>query len=140
MALIRWQPFRELDEFDDMFSGFPTMMRGVSSWVPAADVYQDKDNVYVDMEAPGIDADKLSLTVENDVLMVEYKEEKKTEVDEKSYYRKEMRSRSFHRSIPLPAAVSGEDASATYTNGILKVTVPKREEVKPKTVKVQVKK
>lgn len=138
MALIKWQPFRDLEDMDDFFA-FPATWRGVS-WVPAADVYQDKDNVYVDMEAPGIDAEKLSLTVENDVLVVEYKEEKKTEVDEKNYYRKEMRSRSFHRSIPLPASVQGDDASATYTNGILKVTIPKREEVKPKTVKVAVKK
>jgi len=140
MALIRWQPFRDLEEFEDVFSSFPSMLRGISSWVPAVDVYQDKDNVYVELEAPGIDADKLTLTVENDVLMVEYKEERKTEVDEKNYYRKEIRSRSFHRSIPMPASVVGDHATATYTNGILLVTVPKREEVKPKTVKVQVKK
>lgn len=118
----------------------PAVWRGMSAWVPASDVYQDKDNVYVDMEAPGIDADRLELTVENDVLVVEYKEEKKIEVDEKNYYRKEMRSRSFHRSVPLPASVNGDDAKASYTNGILKVVIPKREEVKPKTVKVVVKK
>ena len=139
MALVRWTPllpsFGEADKFFDDFN----LMSSVSGFVPALDVYQTKDDVVVETALPGVDPNKVNISIENDVLTVEGSFEKKSEVDERNYYRKEIRSGSFHRSVALPAAVDGDKARATYEKGLLKIVVPKEERAKPKTVKVQVK-
>jgi HSP20 family protein len=107
--------------------------------VPALDVYQTDDDVVVETQLPGVDPTNVNISIENDVLTIEGSFEKKREVDEKNYYRKEIRSGSFHRSVALPTSVNGDKAKATYDKGVLKVTVPKEERAKPKTVKVEVK-
>ncbi|HDQ15903.1 MAG TPA: Hsp20/alpha crystallin family protein, partial [Bacteroidetes bacterium] len=98
------------------------------------------DNIYVDAPLAGIDPKDVSVSIENDILTLEGKTEKKSEVDEKNYYRKEIRSGSFHRAIPLPTSVDGSQASAEFTNGILKISVPKEERAKPKAIEVKIKK
>ncbi len=137
MPIVRWSPFwpqnMDLDRFFD--DGFAN----VSGFVPALDVYQTNDDVVVETQLPGVDPANVNVSIENDVLTVEGSFEKKSEVDEKNYYRKEIRSGSFHRSVALPAAVNGDKAKATYDKGVLKITVPKEERAKPKTVKVEVK-
>jgi len=139
MALVKWSPFRELDDFDRFFDVTP-FWRGMTKWLPPADISEDKDNVYVEAELPGIeDPGKVNVSVENDVLTVDVKEEKKKEVEERAYSLKERKEYVVHRSWSLPTSVDGDRAKAVYKNGILTVTVPKREEVKPKPVKVEVK-
>ncbi|MFH1235357.1 MAG: Hsp20/alpha crystallin family protein [Parcubacteria group bacterium] len=133
MALVRWNPFYDLDEFDGFF-------RSPMQFVPAMDVYQDKDNVYVESPLPGVDPEKVNITVEDNVLKIEGNMEKKSEVDEKNYYRKEVRSGNFYRTVALPTHVQAEKAQATFDNGMLKVTIPKAEEVKPKKIPVSVSK
>lgn len=139
MALVRWTPmFPSIDEFDKLFDDFGAWPK-LTSFVPAMDVYQTKDDVVVETPLAGIDPEKVNISIENDVLTIEGNMEQKSEVDEKNYYRKEIRAGSFHRSVALPAAVSGEKAKATYEKGILKIMIPKEERAKPKTVKVEVK-
>src|SRR3989338_861608 len=99
MSIIKWRP---------MFDPFLDMDNYFESFVPALDVYQDADNVIVETPLPGIDPSDVNISVENDVLTIEGSSEKKSEVDEKNYYRKEIRSGSFHRAVALPAAVNGE--------------------------------
>lgn len=127
-------PFDEMDHFFD----WPTLKMPIN-FAPALDVWQDKDNVYVECPLAGIDPEKVNVSVENDVLTIEGKSEKKSEIDERDYYRKEVRYGSFHRAIALPAAVDGEKAKAEYEKGILRISIPKEERAKPKTVKVEVK-
>jgi HSP20 family protein len=131
-GLIQWDPFREVmrgwDE--DFFSG---------DFVPVADVYQDKDNVIVEMDVPGIDSEKLDISVENDVLTVTGSREEKKEVKKEDYYRKEVRSGSFSRSVILPMQVKGDQAQAEFKKGVLRVVLPKAEEVKPKKIAVKMK-
>lgn len=105
---------------------------------PAIDVYQTKENVVVETPLAGVDPDRVNISIENDILTIEGSMEKKTEVDEKDYYRKEVRSGSFHRSVALPVAVNGDKAQATFDKGMLRVTIPKAEHAKPKTIKVNV--
>lgn len=137
MNIIRWRPFMDADKwFDDMLPA-PFFDRG--SFTPAIDLYQTKDAVIVQTPLPGVDADKVNIAVENDVLTIEGSTKQKTEVDERDYYRKEIRSGSFHRSVALPVAVNGDKAAATFENGMLTVTIPKEERAKPKAVKIQVK-
>lgn len=142
MALIPWRPladpFDEMNKFfDEGWSMAP--FRGMAGMNPAIDVFEDKDNVYIETPLPGVDPDKVSISIENDVLTIEGKSERKSEVEDKRFYRKEVSYGSFHRAVALPSAVKGDGAKATYQNGVLKITVPKEERAKPKTVKVEVK-
>ena len=87
----------------------------------------------------GIDPEKVDINVKNDILTIKGESEKKSEVEDKDYYRQEIRRGSFYRSVQLPAQVVGEKASAEYKNGILKITLPKAPESKTKSIKVEVK-
>ncbi len=139
MPIVKWTPAGNIfDDMDSMFNDawLPVMRQ---NFAPAADVYEDKDNVVVEMPLANIDPQKVDITVENNVLTVSGKSEHKSEVDEKSYYRKEIRTGSFSRTIALPKSVRGDKAEASYDKGVLKIVVPKAEEAKPKTIKVQVK-
>lgn len=130
-------PFEDVDRFFEDF--FPARtITNMRSFVPLIDVYQDKDNVIVEAQLPGIDPKNVSVSVENDVLTIEGKSERTSEVEDTNYYRKEVRYGSFHRAISLPVAVNGNLAKATYGKGILKIVIPKEERAKPKQVAVQV--
>jgi len=122
---------------DKMFDDYMPARGGFAGLVPAVDVYQDKDKVYVETQLAGIDPEKVDISIENDVLIIKGQNEKKSEVEDKNYYRKEIRRGSFYRSVPLPSHVLGEKASAEAVNGILKIAVPKAPETKPKTIKIK---
>ena len=128
-------PFQDVDRFFDGLGGLAG--QDSAGFVPALDVYQTDDSVIVETALPGIDPDKVNISVENDVLTIEGKTEKRSEVDEKNYYRKEVRSGSFHRSIALPTSVEGDQAEAQYKDGILQVTIPKAAKSTPRTIKVK---
>jgi HSP20 family protein len=126
---------------DKMFSDFTPMLRGdKGGFVPAIDMYEDADNVIVEAQMAGIDPDKVDVSIENDVLCIKGESEKKSEVEEKNYYRKEIRRGSFYRSVQLPAHVSGDKAVASAEDGVLKISIPKAPEAKPKTIRIQTKK
>lgn len=129
-----------MDDFDKFFEDMPNLPEKMTTFTPAVDVYQDKNNVVVETPLAGVDPEKVNVSVENDVLKIEGKSEHQSEVDEKNYYRKEVRTGSFYRAVALPTQVKGEQARATFENGMLKVIIPKAEAVKPKTIKVCVKK
>ncbi|OGY69552.1 MAG: hypothetical protein A3H59_00025 [Candidatus Jacksonbacteria bacterium RIFCSPLOWO2_02_FULL_43_9] len=140
MSLIRWSPLLGNSMFDGMDQAFDSMMVPAQrGFVPALDVYQTADDVVVETTLPGMNPKDVSVSIENDVLTIEGSSEKKTEVDEKDYYRKEIRSGSFHRAIALPSSVKGDDAKASYENGVLKIVIPKREEIKPKKISIDIK-
>lgn len=132
-GIIRWSPFGEMDKF------FEEGMWNGADFTPAMDVYQDKDNVIVETHLAGIDPEKVDISIENDVLTVSGRTEEKQEVKREDYYRKEIREGSFSRSVILPMAVKGDQAEAAYDKGILKVTLPKAEEVKPKKIAIKAK-
>jgi HSP20 family protein len=142
MAIIKWSPFFE--PFEDMDKAFtdllPALRGGQTGFMPAVDMYEDKNNVIVETQLAGIDPDKVDIAIENDVLSIKGESEKKSEVEDKNYYRKEIRRGGFYRSVPLPAHVLGDKASAVAENGVLKITIPKAPETKPKTIKIRTKK
>ena len=139
MALIKWAPLLEpFEEMDKMFSDFmPSLRSGQTGFVPAVDMYEDKNNVIVEAQLAGIDPEKVDISIENDVLCIKGESEKKSEVEDKNYYRKEIRQGSFYRSVPLPAHVIGDRASAEAADGVLKISIPKAPEAKPKTIKIK---
>ena len=141
MALIKWRPLLDLDFdhfFDDM--SFPTNSQQSSNLIPAVDVYEKKNKVIVEMPLVGIDPKKVDISIDNNVLTVKGKMEKKSEVEEKNYYRKEIRSGNFYRSISLPKRVADNKAVASYQNGVLKIEIPtisiKERKVKKIPIKV----
>ncbi|MEI7452524.1 MAG: Hsp20/alpha crystallin family protein [Candidatus Falkowbacteria bacterium] len=143
MSLIKWTPFLAEDPFnemDKMFNAVTPMRENQMGFTPAVDMYEDKNNVIVETQLAGIDPGKVSISIENDVLTIKGESEKKSEVEDKNYYRKEIRRGAFYRSIPLPAHVFGDKASAIAADGVLKISVPKAPELKAKTIKIQTKK
>ena len=139
MSLIKWNPM-SVDPFEefDRFFDWPTAHRQ-TGFVPAVDVWQDNENVYVESPLPGIDPKDVSISVENDVLTIQGTTEKKSEVEDKNYYRKEVRSGSFHRAVALPASINNAQVEAEFEDGILKITLPKEERIKPKKIDIKVK-
>lgn len=140
MSLIKWTPFWEpFDEVDRFFDGLP-VTKQVAGFVPSLDVYEDKENIVVETPLAGVKPEEVKISIENDVLTIEGKSEKKSETEDKSYYRKEVRYGAFHRSVALPKAVKSEAAKAVFEDGVLKIMVPKDEKAKLKTVEIEVKK
>jgi len=136
MAIIKWTPFT--DSFlDDFFADGPATR--LDHFVPAIDVYEDADNVNVETPLVGIDPKDVKIEIEDNVLKISGTSERKSEVDEKNYYRKEIRSGNFYRSVALPKAVDADKADASYQNGVLKISLPKKDEAKPKSVPIMIK-
>ncbi len=136
--LIKWTPF--LEPFEDMEKMFGEMMPSTRhGFMPAIDMYEDENNVIVETELAGIDPEKVDISIENDVLTIKGESEKKSEVEDKNYYRKEIRRGSFYRNIPLPIHVLGDKASAVAEGGVLKISVPKAQKAKPNKIKIQTK-
>ena len=110
-----------------------------NAFVPAVDIFQEKDDLVVEMPLPNIDAEQVDISVENDVLTVSGHMRTKSETKREDYYRKEVREGSFTRSLILPMSVRGEQAEAAYDDGILRITLPKKEEAKPKKITIKTK-
>ena len=143
--LARWEPMREMMTlreamdrlFDDAFTR-PLSFSGVSA-SPAIDMYQTSDEVVVKAALPGLKANDVDITITGETLTLrgEYKQE--TEQKDTNYNIREQRSGSFERSLLLPTDVKADKAKADFENGILTITLPKAEEVKPKTITVKAK-
>ena len=151
--LTRWEPAREMMTlreamdrlFDDAFTRPFSMLReGGSHWSSLAiDMYQTDDDVVVKAALPGIKADEVQINVTADATapVVTIKGEMKHEEDrkDKSWHIREHRRSAFERSIMLPTGVIADKAKAEFENGILTITLPKSEEMKPRTITVQAK-
>jgi len=143
MSLIKWTPMwaeTPFEDLDKMFSEMAPARSNQLGFAPAVDVYEDKNNIIVETQLAGIDPEKVNIAIENDVLTIKGESEKKSEVEDKNYYRQEIRRGSFYRSVPLPAHVVGAKASAIAADGVLKISIPKAPEIKPQTIKIQAKK
>jgi len=145
--IVRWEPFNDLmslrDAMDRLFEESIVRPRGVWATMTeglAVDIYQTKDDVVVKAAIPGVKPEDIDVSVVGDTLTIkgEFKEEEG--VEKENYIRRERRYGSFCRSVSLPTTVNVERASAEFEHGILKLTLPKAEEVKPKTIEIKTKK
>ena len=100
--------------------------------VPAVDVYDNKDALVIETAIPGVDPKNVHISVEGKILTISGSSERKTEVDEKDYYRKEIRSGSFIRRVTLPAGMKQGEIQSAFKDGILKITFPKLQIDQPK--------
>lgn len=146
MSIVRYDPFRELrslqDEVNRLFStnlsrtfGDEGIARG--AWIPNVDIYENKDQIVLEAELPGMNREDFDLSIENNVITLrgERRFEKKDDGD--NYHRVERAYGTFTRSFTLPQTVSAEGANAEYKNGVLRVTLAKREEVKARRIEVK---
>ena len=144
--LTRWEPVREMMTlreamdrlFDDAFTR-PLDLRDGGWSAPAIDMYQTDDEVVVKAALPGFKADEVQINVTGDMLTLKGEMKHEEDKQDKAWHIREHRWSSFERSITLPTDVRADKASADYENGILTVTLPKAEEVKPKTITVKAK-
>src|SRR5436309_11795674 len=145
MSIVRYDPFRDLrnlqDEVNRLFTGNAARAfddEGIArgSWSPNVDIYENKDQIVLEAELPGMKQEEFDLSIENNVLTLrgERRFEKTDEND--NYHRVERSYGAFTRSFTLPQTVSAEGANAEYNNGVLRVTLPKREETKARRIQV----
>lgn len=151
MSIVKWSPFRELETmrrdmerlFEELFE--PVVRRG--RWitkrehgvvVPNVDMYDRKNEIVVKAEIPGVEKENIDLKITDNNLTIKGEIKKEEEVKEEDYYSCERSYGSFTRTIALPSEVDSLKAKATFKNGILEITLPKKEEAKPKEIKIEV--
>jgi HSP20 family protein len=143
MNVVKYDPFRELrslqDEMTRLFAGVSPSNREEflsGNWAPHMDIFENQDHLVLEADLPGMNRDDIDLSIENNVITLrgERKFDKKTEGD--NYHRVERSYGSFTRSFTLPQTVSAEGAQAEFKNGVLRVSLPKREETKARKIEV----
>lgn len=145
--LMRWDPFSELtslqDRVNQLFSQtFSGTGRGTeqslfsSNFVPPVDVFEDDHNITLQAEIPGVTEKDLNVRLENNILTISGERKLENEEKKENFHRIERQYGRFTRSFTLPSAVDPESVNAEFENGVLKITLAKREEAKPKQIKI----
>lgn len=145
--VVRWSPFNEVqnlrDEinkiFADSFSRLPVGVHMDSNlWSPAIDVYHTPEELVLEIEMPGANQENVSIDVTKDSLRFSGEISLPEKSEEITYLRRERRAGKFNRAFALPIDINPDRVSASFKDGILKIILPKAEEVKPKSVKIQI--
>ncbi|MCO6510662.1 MAG: Hsp20/alpha crystallin family protein [Aridibacter famidurans] len=145
MSIIKYDPFRELrslqDEMNRLF--MTNVPRSVAQedlasggWSPSVDIYESENEIILEAELPGMKRDDFEVSIENNVITLKGKREFEKKEEGDNYHRVERSYGAFTRSFSLPRTVSAENTTADFRNGVLKVTLPKREEAKARRIEV----
>jgi len=137
MTLVRWDPFRDLIAIQDRVQRMVNDNATEGTWVPPVDIFQDKDNLVLRAEVPGIDKDAIDVRVENGLLTLQGERKTDTDLDDKNAFRRERIFGRFARSFTLPTTVDATRITAKYRDGLLEIVLPKAEAAKPKRVEIQ---
>ena len=146
MAMVRWEPVRDLLTLQERMNRMlDSSYRGTDedwalggSWAPAVDIYEKDGNIVLKAELPGVDPKDVDVRVENNLLTLRGERKFDTEVKRDSYHRVERSYGSFSRSFTLPSVVDTQNIKAEYRDGVLHMTLPKREEAKPRQIQINV--
>jgi HSP20 family protein len=143
MALIRWDPGREVDTLQtemnrvfDAFFGRPGNGNNAQRWVPAMDLVEDKNALVLRADLPGLSEDEVNIEVKDGVLTISGERKTEEKKEEEGYYRVERAFGRFSRSLSLPDGIDPEQVKAKFDNGVLEVRIPKPEERKPHRVSI----
>jgi HSP20 family protein len=148
MAIVRFDPFRDLASMQDRINRIfgeaylrnndeDVLNRG--DWRPVVDIYEnDKHEIVLRAELPGLKREDIDIRVENNTLTLRGERKRDSEVKQESYHRVERSYGAFSRSFSLPNTVNTEKVAAAFTDGVLTITLPMREEAKPRQIQVQV--
>ena len=148
--LTRWEPFREFSPQQDRMNRLSRLFREsygpdgpeealtTTSYAPPVDIYEDEHNITLKLEVPGIDEKDIDVRIDNNTLTVHGERKMEKEEKEENFRRVERQYGSFTRSFTLPSAVDTGQVSANYDKGVLKISLAKKAEAKPKQIKVSV--
>lgn len=144
MALVRWQPFREVESlqrqmnrlFDDLMPTGEGGFNGGIAFMPAVEMNETPDAVHLKVEVPGLEAKDLDVQVTKEAVSIKGERKSESKTENNGVTRSEFRYGSFQRVIPLPARIQNDKVEAEYKDGILTLNLPKAEEEKNKVVKV----
>jgi HSP20 family protein len=144
MAIITWDPFRDLVTrekmnliFEDAFTSRGEEKDMVAStWTPSVDIHENENELVLSAEIPGIEDKDIEIKLENNNLSFQGERKIEKETKEENYHRIERSYGSFYRSFTLPRSVNQDSIKAEYDNGVLRISMPKKPELKPKKVKV----
>jgi HSP20 family protein len=147
MNLVRWEPFREMTSlrdamdrlFEDSFVRPPRLWPGIGEWELPIDMHQTANDVIVKTSLPGFKPEEVDISVSGDTLTIKGEHKEEEEIKEENYFYKERRYGKLSRSVLIPVQVKSDKAEAVFEDGILTLTMPKAEEVKPKQIKVKAK-
>jgi HSP20 family protein len=139
--LVRWEPLREVMSlrqamdrlFEDSFVGLPHLKVGE---IPI-DMYQEKDNLVVKAALPGVKPEDVYITLADDILTIRGEHQEKHETKEDDYLHRERYYGTFSRSVAIPFEVKSDKAEASFEEGVLTLTLPRADEVKPRQIKVK---
>ena len=150
MAIVRWEPFRDLIGLQERMNRlFDESYRGArgdnadewalgGSWAPAVDIYEQDGNIVMKAELPGVDPKAVDIRLENNTLTLRGERKLDKEVKQDNYHRVERSYGVFSRSFTLPTVVDQGNIKAEYRDGVLQLTLPKREEAKPRQIQINV--
>lgn len=145
ISLSRWEPFRGAATLQEQVNrSFGNVLErsdgesNLTSWAPAVDIYETEHELVVNADLPEVDPKDLDIRVENNILTIRGERKFEKKVNEENYLRVERVYGAFSRSFSLADTVNSEAIKADYRHGVLTLTVPKREEAKPKQIKVNV--
>ena len=145
--MVRWEPLSGLTSlrqamdrlFEDALVNPARLWPETIGEEPALDVYQTDKDVVVKASLPGVKPEEVEVSITGDMLTIKGEHKEEEEEKKANYFRKELRYGTFQRSMALPCEVKSEKAEANFENGVLTITLPKVEEVKPKQIKVKAK-
>jgi HSP20 family protein len=146
MALVRWEPFRELAALQNEMGRWMNQLGGgvgitagnghASTWLPAVDVWETDSELVLSFDLPGIPEEKVAVELDDNILTVSGERERTQEHSSDRFYRFERRFGQFSRRVTLPAGIKEDQIKADYKDGVLEIRVPKPEEQKPKRIRI----
>ncbi len=149
MAIVKYNPLRELRSMQEQMDRLLNLSWGAPDfpgedikegvWQPAVDIYETPESIVIKAELPDVEQKDIDVRIEDNTLTIKGERKHESEVKKENYHRIERYFGSFQRSFKLPATVDQEQVSANCEKGVLTVTLPKKEEVKPKQISVAVK-
>ncbi len=148
MAIVRWDPFRDLISIQDRMNRLfeQTLARtreeegiAASTWMPAVDIYETPDQVVMKAELPGLTREDIEINVRDNTLSLRGQRKFEKDVKEENYLRIERAYGSFQRSFTLPVTIQQDKIKAVFRDGVLELTLPKAEEARPQQIKIDVK-
>ncbi len=145
MAIVRWEPFREVIALQDRMNRLfdPGLARNeepLKAWAPSVDIFETEKEIVVKADLPEVKLEDVDIRVENNILTLSGDRHFEKDVKEENYHRVERQYGSFSRTFTLANTVDSEKIEVSYEDGVLRITLPKREEARSKQIKVKVNK
>jgi len=141
----RWEPFRnvrdiqgEVNRLFDSFLGRPAVSSSTRAWLPAVDMHETQDDLVLNVELPGVSEKDVTVSITGDLLSIRGERRWDDEAKDRQYLHTERAYGEFERLVQLPMAVQADKVKASYRDGVLQITLPKAEELKPRQIKIDI--